>query len=239
MRILSNAELLSLWERGHRLHSLDQGLLAVRAALAGPGNDNVADWTLGRRNQAVAQLHGSHFGDRLQGWTECGLCKEKLEFAIDCGDLIERQCEASAKPILVKGRLFRSPTSRDLARIAVEPDTEAAALRLAACCCLDAGADDSAAALEWSREELEELSEKMIEADPLAEIMLSFECPVCRCAREQVLDLTEFFWAELEAAANRILREVHILASAYGWSEGEILALSDGRRAMYLQMVQA
>ncbi len=239
MRTLSNAELLSLWERGHRMHALDRGVLAVQASLSGTSRDNVADWTLGRRNQMLAQLHGDHFGQKLQGWTECGQCSEKLEFSIDYRSLIERQRVARAKPIAVKGRLFRAPTSRDLARVARESDLDVAALRLAEYCRLEASAEDSAAVVEWSREELEELGEKMIEADPLAEIVLSFECPACQCVREQVLDLPEFFWAELEVAAKRILREVHLLAGAYGWSEREILALSDARRAMYLQMVQA
>jgi len=37
----------------------------------------------------------------------------------------------------------------------------------------------------------------------------------------------------------RLLVEVHALASAYGWSEQEILSLSDARRRLYLEMVQA
>ncbi|MGB6743169.1 MAG: hypothetical protein WBE38_05875 [Terracidiphilus sp.] len=239
MRALSNADFLSLWESGRRLHSLDRGLLAVRASLSEPAEENVADWPLGRRNQALAELHRSYFGSRLQGWTKCGQCGEKLEFGLDCRSLIERQRERSAdqilEPIVAKGCSFRVPTSRDLARVAREIDAEAAALRLMECCRIGDGGD----AMEWSREELEQLGEKMIAADPLAEILLSFECPACKAAREQALDLPAFLWAELEAFAKRMLYEIHLLASAYGWSEREILSLSESRRAAYLEMVQA
>jgi hypothetical protein len=76
-------------------------------------------------------------------------------------------------------------------------------------------------------------------ADPLAEIALSLDCPVCKNTCEEALDLPAFLWAEVEARARRILQEVHALALNYGWHESEILALSDTRRAMYLQMVQA
>lgn len=242
MRTLSNADFLSLWENGRRLHSLDRGLLAVRASLSEPAEENVADWPLGRRNQALAELHGSYFGSRLQGWTKCGQCGEKLEFGLDCRSLIERQRERSADPVLepivVKGWSFRVPTSRDLARVAGESDVDAAALRLLECCRIEGGADADVA-MAWSREELEQLGEKMIAADPLAEILLSFECPACKAAREQALDLPAFLWAELEAFAKRMLYEIHLLASAYGWSEREILSLSDSRRATYLEMVQA
>jgi hypothetical protein len=56
---------------------------------------------------------------------------------------------------------------------------------------------------------------------------------------EESLDPVTFFWSELQATARRILLQVHTLASAYGWSEREILGLSDTRRSLYLQMVNA
>ena len=46
-------------------------------------------------------------------------------------------------------------------------------------------------------------------------------------------------WAEISARAQHLLREVHLLASAYGWSEQQILELSPTRRASYLRMVSA
>ncbi len=241
MRALSSADLLSLWEGGCRLHPLDRGLLAVRVLLAETREESVADWTLGRRNQALAQLHCECFGPELQGWTECAQCGEKLEFRVDCRGLIERQRESSSEPIVLQGRRFRVPTSRDLARVAGERNPESAAMKLLEACCLetDDRIGDTRPLLKWSAGDLQRLGEKLVAADPLAEIVLSFECPVCRNVREQVLDLPEFLWAELEAAAKRILSEVHVLANAYGWSEGEILALSESRRALYLAMVQA
>lgn len=234
MRALTNADLLSLWENGRRLHSLDRALLAVRVSLA---DENVADWPLGCRNEALAQLYKTCFGPALQGWTECGACGEKLEFAIDCRSLIERHRERSAGPITWMGCSFRLPSSRDLACVAGQRDTNVAALQLLEACRIgDSPTHDEPA--EWTHEELEGLGERMIAADPLAEILLTFECPVCRASREQPLDLPAFLWAELEVVAKRLLHEIHILASAYGWNETEILSLSESRRAVYLEMVQ-
>jgi hypothetical protein len=245
MRALSNAEFLTLWEEGRGLHSLDRGLLAIRAMGAEPEAAGAADWPLGRRNQALARLHQSCFGARIAGWTECGQCGEKLEFGLDCRSLIEQQSEASDVPVVMNGYSFRPPTSRDLARLASDTDAESAARRLIDSCRItirensDAIGAEPACAAKWSAGEIEELEAKMAAADPLAEILLSFECPVCQSRREQPLDLPEFLWAELEALAKRLLSEIHILAMAYGWSEDRILALSDARRAVYLQMVQA
>ena len=54
-----------------------------------------------------------------------------------------------------------------------------------------------------------------------------------------MLDIGCFVWAEIESRARRLLWEVHTLAAAYGWSEGETLALSSSRRANYIRLVQA
>jgi hypothetical protein len=46
-----------------------------------------------------------------------------------------------------------------------------------------------------------------------------------------------YFWSEINAWAYRLLGEVHSLASAYGWREEDILAMSPWRRHVYLEMV--
>ena len=43
----------------------------------------------------------------------------------------------------------------------------------------------------------------------------------------------------VEMAARRLLPEVHALASSYGWSEKEILALSPARRRSYIALLGA
>jgi hypothetical protein len=241
MRALSNADFLTLWENGHRLHPLDRGLLAIRASLPEtPGgrvaDESVADWTLGRRNLALAELRTLYFGPRLEGWTACGQCGEKLEFEVDCRNLAETYEETSGQPIAFHGSTFRLPTSRDLARIAGETDPQRAALLLLQNCMIDLEASEPP---RWSQSEIEEVAGKMALADPLAEIALGFECPVCQHTSEEILDLSSFLWAEIETRAKRLLLEIHALASSYGWAESDILAMSDVRRATYLQMVQA
>jgi hypothetical protein len=44
-------------------------------------------------------------------------------------------------------------------------------------------------------------------------------------------------WREIESMAGRLLRDVHALASAYGWHEKDILALSPVRRQFYLTLI--
>ncbi len=86
---------------------------------------------------------------------------------------------------------------------------------------------------------MHELGERMASADPMAETRLTLRCPECGEEWEETFDIVSFFWAEIEAQAKRLLFEIHTLALAYGWTESEILSLSEPRRALYLEMVRA
>jgi hypothetical protein len=77
----------------------------------------------------------------------------------------------------------------------------------------------------------------MAEADPLAEVLVDLACPACGKTFVADLDLGSFVWAELRTHARRLLREVDTLARAYGWTEAQVLALSDRRRTAYLELV--
>jgi hypothetical protein len=86
---------------------------------------------------------------------------------------------------------------------------------------------------------VETISQALLEADPQAEIRLDFTCPACAHEWELLFDIAEFFWTELSAQAQRLLREIDALARAYGWSEREILNLPAQRRQTYLELVTA
>ena len=90
---------------------------------------------------------------------------------------------------------------------------------------------------ELPAETVEALSRAMIEAEPEAEIILRLTCPACGHEWDLLFDIAEFFWREISAQAQRLLREIDTLARAYGWTEAEILNLPAQRRQTYLEML--
>jgi hypothetical protein len=86
---------------------------------------------------------------------------------------------------------------------------------------------------------LDEVEAAMDQADPLTDIALAFECDVCGHRGTAPLDIGAFLWEEIETRARGLLDEVHLLARAYGWRESDVLALSEARRAAYLERVTA
>jgi hypothetical protein len=230
---LSDSETLTLWERGARWHPLDRGLLALRFADRSAG-ESAADWPLGRRNRALMELYAAWFGSLLEAWAACPRCREKLEFELDIRDLMALQSDETQRAtVAVDEQIFQLPTSRDLAQVANSGDEQQAAIRLLELCRIGDGKPSG-----WTNEIIERIGEALATADPMAETRVALTCLTCDHAWTDSIDVAGFIWAGLEARARRLLREVHSLAYAYGWSESETLALSAARRAMYLEMVR-
>jgi hypothetical protein len=137
----------------------------------------------------------------------------------------------------VEGLRFRPPTSRDLAQIVGEADAESPALSLLRRCLIPV---DEELPKEQALSALIDRVESALElADPLADVSFDFICELCGHAWAASFDIAQYLWEEVEAQAMRLLDEVHSLAQAYGWSESEILALPETRRAAYLARVSA
>ena len=235
MRTLGDVEFLALWESGFRRHPLDRALLVLAAAFPEMSYESLADWPIGRRNQSLLRLYDRCFGSCLQMETACGVCAERLEFEMDARLLAaEAQGESMEKQVVVNGSAFRLPSSRDLARAAGETDPDAGAARILDGCFV--GATPPA---RWSGEDLSAIGDGLALADPLAELRLTLHCPACHTDWEETLDPVSFFWTLLQSRVRQVLFEVHTLASAYGWSEADILAMSESRRAVYLEMAQS
>jgi hypothetical protein len=83
------------------------------------------------------------------------------------------------------------------------------------------------------------LAEHLAAADPQAAMELALSCPGCRHQWSVAFDILAYFWGEIEDWAQRLLLDIHALASAYGWSERDILTMSPRRRRMYLDLLGA
>jgi len=83
---------------------------------------------------------------------------------------------------------------------------------------------------------IEMVVDGMAEADPQSG-PLSLTCAACNHKWFVGFDIVSYFCTEINAWASRMLREVHLLASTYGWRENDILAMSPWRRQSYLEMI--
>ena len=234
MQKLTASTLLTVWERGRVRHPIDRSLLLFALATPETEPNNLADQPLGRRNLALLKLRQVTFGRYLRAYLDCPSCGERLELNLDVSDLLASAADSpdSGKTIQVNEWRFRLPTSRDLAMIAQETDVKATAMTLLGLCLLnDASAEPSLASC------MDQVEAAMDEADPLADLALDFQCNACGHTGTAPFDIGVFLWEEIEARAQRLLDEVYLLSRAYCWREADILALTETRRAAYLERV--
>jgi hypothetical protein len=222
------AELLGAWELSATLGPVEREDVLLR--LAEPGLEP-SEVPVGERDARLLELRELLFGTELEGIADCPSCGEQVEYALETEALLAGRPERSTFEFAVSGRRLRArlPTGADLAEAAAVGDLEAArALLLERCLVGESVPAPSEIAAELAR--------RLSEADPLADARLSLACPECRREWTLAFEVGAWLWTELEAWAWRLLLDVHTLASAYGWSEAEILALGP-RRELYLELV--
>ena len=121
--------------------------------------------------------------------------------------------------LLPDGRRIRAPTVGDVEHAVRSVDI--AALRHA--CVLEGDADADPELLDAALEA----------AAPALTRDVAATCPHCAAAQPVRFDLANFLVASLARERPFLLREMHLLARAYGWSLAEILSLNrDDRRAL-------
>ena len=237
MRVLGAAELLSLWERGMSRHALDRAALLAATAHPNWPADAITDLPLGAIGSSLLRLRAANFGPRIEAHADCQQCGERLAVALEVAELLhgaapeDGTAPESPTVTVADGLQVRASSLRDLAAVAsLAPD--AAADALLARCTLNGRALPLDAA---TRAQVEDALEAL---DPQADLAFTLNCVACGHEDQAQLDTAALLWDEITARAGALLHEVHRLASAYGWSEAQIMALSPARRAQYLALVE-
>ena len=229
--------LIRCWEHGRRRHTLDRALLMYAEAVPDAPAATLADRPIGERNAALLRLRRALFGDDLKSCVDCPECSERLEFSLSASALLAATTQPGKRPehsaLSIRGLRLRLPTTRDLAAIAGETDTASAECRLLMRLCEEG---DARAITEELRADLARMLDA---ADPCMDLGIDLNCPACGHAWNASFDVPAFLWDEIDGRARRLLDEVHVLARSYGWSERQILELSDARRNAYLERALA
>jgi hypothetical protein len=239
---LSAERLVAAWERSGSEPRSDDAATALVADLSGRDPEAVASMPLGRRNAALLAIRRRVLGSDISAFTTCPGCGARLDFGIS-GDLMEelaQPIEAQEHSFQDEGfeLRFRLPSSADLYAVAACDSPEQGRELLIDRCVIECRYDGDVVQPDVLPDAvIEALGERMQALDPLAETLFHLTCPDCGLAWEACLDLAAFVWTEVGVYARRLLGEVHALASAYGWREAEIMAMSPRRRRAYMEML--
>jgi hypothetical protein len=226
---LTDTALLGLWERAHDQDRLDRSVTLAKAAASQPAD--VMSWPVGRRERALLTLMVQWGHEELDVVLTCPACEEKLETTLPVSALLALEPPPPSVDVELSDgpHTVRPVDSADLHAVR-ETETADEALHLLAARLLD---DHQ----PRSPDDLAILASALEEADPLAEVRLSPACVACGAQWQATLEIVDHVWQSLTTRAQRLMHEVHLLASHYHWSEERILALTPQRRRVYLDMV--
>jgi hypothetical protein len=241
MRPLSVTELLAAWERAFDETPTARALILL-AACSTDAPDALARLSIGRRDERLLRLREQTFGAELTSLAACPACGERMECTFNVADLrVAPELEPVEDFTLSlddEEVRFRLPNSLDQLALAACADVAAARdLLLQRCLLAPAVHDASARVAHLPPRAWQQIAEQMERADPQADIQLDMNCAACGHHWQEAFDIGSFFWTELDAWARRLLLDVHALARAYGWSERDILNLSEPRRQFYLNLI--
>lgn len=168
-------------------------------------------------------------------------CRQPFETSLPLAELTDAAPGEATEPDIIPFPLdgeqrlaLRRPTGRDQSAWQVEtyPSAEAATEAIIRSLLLPPHA-----ATPLAPEQLTRLAATMEEADPLVALRAATTCPECGRAVDLPVDLELTALQTLAALRRSLLREIHTLATRYGWSEEAILAIPTARRAEYRRLI--
>jgi hypothetical protein len=212
-------------------------------SLGGPrvSADDVRGLTAGDREALLLHLRRLTLGERLECLVPCAACGEPIAVELDVADLLVgpygEPAERHELQVSEDGRVyalgFRLPTGGDqeAAAAIAATDLDGAVELLLQRCVRETVSHPVPPSL------VSPIGEAMRARDPQAEVLLELDCPACDERLSVLLDAADFLFRELAPRDGAVFHEVHALASQYGWSEAEILALPAERRRRYLNLI--
>lgn len=226
------AELLEIWESG-----LAEGPVRRALLLCELSGETSADLPVGARDRRLFALRRALFGARLTEHLTCPDCETEQEFDFDVANVLDTEPAAVDEVAVEAGAwhvVFRLPTSADLLAA-----TDAATARgvLLARCVLAVTRHGQPVEDAPPADVVALVADAVAEADPAADVRVAMPCVECGRRNTATVDIATHLWAELDSWARSLLLDVHVLASAYGWTEPDVLALSPTRRRHYLELV--
>ena len=201
----------------------------TRTLLAALSGDAAAVDALavGDAEALLLAVRRSLLGEHVRGELQCARCGTAIEIAFRIEDYLRHHRPRAAAPeagddgwLSDAGVAFRIPTLRDQAEVSGHPQAALTLLRR----CLRGQAD------RRTRLRAERALERIA---PTLSGHVTGLCPECGERVEAYFDVEQFVLRELRSVARELFDDVHRIATAYGWSEAEILALPRSRRALY------
>ncbi len=200
-----------------------------------PDPETVRSLSVGDRQFLVRKLAGHMGRSRVWLTATCPSCAESFDFAVDQAELPAKP--ADPRPVECATSLgtltVRPPTGADQEAVAESDSAEAVRLLVQRCVRRRAEPLTAEEVDEVLTADSLDLDEAFAACSPEVTTVVTAACPECDARSDIRVDPYLLF----DTPAADLLADVHTVASAYHWSEAEILSLPRARRMQYLARI--
>jgi hypothetical protein len=202
-------------------------------------NRSAISLTASDRDGLLAHVYARNFGRKVQSTVRCAHCGELFDLEFDIEQLarvLDPPAPASVEALadrtfrLPMGVRFRLPTGEDEVWLseACGAEPERALLQR----CLIEPREGA------SEREMAAVEEAMEEIAPVLDLDLDAQCPECRTKQPLHFNVQFYLLRAIQQGWKQTVREVHLLATAYGWSLQEILGLPRSQRRQFVELIE-
>jgi hypothetical protein len=199
--------------------------------------DEAGQLTPWERDRLLAALYTRIYGPRVDTTITCQSCEALFDLDFMLPTLIDDLAPQETLPyadehtfVLRDDIRFRLPTGDDECAVFGLPREQAEA-ELLQRCVVDSEALDA--------DILAEVQNAMQALAPVVNVDLDAKCPECGQQQTVQFDLQRYLLTALMNDRSQLVQEIHLLASAYGWSLSEILNLARSQRRAFVALVDA
>jgi hypothetical protein len=196
------------------------------------------------RDRVLAVIYSRIYGSRVDSSATCVACGEIFDLHFDLADLMDTllssteteltQTQTDRSYLLPEGIRFRLPTAEDELSVIGMSQEDAEKLLLQRCMLTHEIQDMEKDAEGF----LTKIQSEMAALAPLVDTELDAKCPECSHTQQIHFDLQHFLLQALCNERDQLMRDLHILASAYGWGLNEITGLARSQRKSLVAMVE-
>ncbi len=226
---LGAAALIDLADRASVLSPGQWSLALLQRAYPDTAHDALLALPVGASNRLMLAIRAQLRAGPLRAEPICKACGETYELTLDPADVGlgggELWPDAGYRTVTICGTdvTLRAVALGDILAVenVIAPDQAAKMLA--------ARVQDAANELP-----LDALGEALEALDPGADVWLETACPECHEKQLVAFDAVHFVASELQQMSRKILCDVVDIARVFHWSEADILALPEHRRAFYV-----
>jgi hypothetical protein len=197
-----------------------------------------AQLTPSDRDRCLAAVYRMTYGQRIDSAPRCTQCGNLFDLTFSLDDLLATVDRAPAPGVsealpdgtfrTTAGVRFRPPTGEDELEVAGLPPQQASEALLERCLLEAPAGVDARAAIEDALEA----------SAPVLDLDVGTACPECGAGQAVHFDVQFYLLRAIELERPRVAREIHRLASAYGWGLQEILSLRRSQRRLFVELVE-